>query len=674
MNPSHVSTVGLLLVSAGLAVGQSQTLVFTQDNDEPGGAGRGIIATAPEVGVGQDAVLEAANRRIALYTRVPGLLELRPINAVNFPFEKGLHPDHLFGKLTNLWDPRANHDPIDNRLWMVYAEGEGHPTRLYQVCGPVSRLHLAVNKHPDDFPVPGSALDTLDDTHWHYYTGDGVPPTTKAGPFFELRHFPNPSPYTPYQGEAGHGPPTTTLRLPTLGFDEQAIFVTPNELNVSCESPNGLSGDQSYTQHIFIIPRVHDAGASSILDGDKPADIDITHIDTAATQVVFPDGRIEDNSDFYYAVQEPYPEAGEQVPNTTMFINVIDRFAEIQTDLRLRGIYDADPGAGVDWTLQQQTSSLPGPIDLIDTALPSSLHFANPTRFLFTPLLPRTPDATWRPNAVGVIFHSAVLVKDTENEHRIFAVHAVQPAEEVGGSVVTEDKWVVQWYVIDPKLGDFGTGTTGAWQPEILEPDPSGKPGALAAGRIEFSEGDAYHPVIVVNRQGQAFIEYTFSDDTTWPQIRRVRLTNDYTATVAGSDVLVRNGPPIPYVPGSGTLERNWADYADAQADPFNQCAYWSTHTLVHEPDNQDPPLTQTDERDVWLFHQAYFNSTSLCFQSNALLDLNDDTEVDVYDMAAFGPMFDRGARRVDIDGNGVVEARDMVLYMDAYNAYRSRR
>lgn len=89
---------------------------------------------------------------------------------------------------------------------------------------------------------------------------------------------------------------------------------------------------------------------------------------------------------------------------------------------------------------------------------------------------------------------------------------------------------------------------------------------------------------------------------------------------------------------------------------------------------HDDPVLDPTDKRDVWLFHQAYSNSTGPnCFQTTSMLDLNDDDEVDMCDMLEFMPMFDRRARRVDVDGNGVVDATDAALFADAYRAYTTR-
>ena len=658
------TSIGCLLAASGFALGQSQSLVFTQDNNEPLGFEQGLIAMAPSVGVGQNAIAVAANRRMALYTRGSVLLDLRALNDPDFPFVKGLHPAHPF-EFTNIYDPSTNHDPIGNRLWVVYTEGEVSPVKFLQQCGPVVRLHIGVNKDPSEFPTPGGPLDTFDDTHWHYYTGDGVPPTTKAGPYFELQ-FPGPSPFISYkdEGDLVHLPPTSSMRLPDIGFDEQAVVLSLNDPSAGCESPgNGVFGAELHNQYLFIIPRTHDVGASSILDGDKPADGDITLIRMGSPQVTFPVGRLGDLSDFYRIAHEPFPEQGEQVPNTMLFVNVIDRNAEIQKDLRIRGLYDADPGPGVDWTLQQQTTAPPATIELLDMPLPAELHFTNPTLSRLDSLLPRTPDSTWRPDAVGAIMESALLVRDSMDRHRVFALHAVHPATQVmGGKTTKVNKWVVELFVFVPNLANFGTGVVGGWQP-VVE----------AAGRIEFEDGDAYHPVIVVNRQGMAFIEYTFSDVQTYPQIRRVRLNSDYTATVAGSDAIVRSGPPIPYVPGSFILERFWADYADAQADPFNMCAYWSTHTLAFEPPNQDPPLLETEKRNVWLFHQPFFNSTPFCLMTQGLLDLNDDEAVDTLDMATLTDLYTRSARRIDLNADGVTDRHDLDLYMAAYDEYTRR-
>lgn len=660
--------VGVLLTTAGLALGQSQTLVFTQDNDQPS-TDRGSLATAPHVGVGQDAVVVAANRRLSLYSKAPSLFKRFDITATSpaYPFQIDPLTTSPWGDSIMLFDPQAGYDPVANRLWLLYLEGVGLSPDV-PALGDIAKLHLGVSKDPADYG--GGPLNTLADTHWWYYTHD-TGTGTKAGPEYDLTD----TNYKAYKNENGtHSSPDATVRLATMAFDEQAIMVTTNRDNTTVSMPfdpaaNYLYQASVYTPHIFIIPRDHAAG--SITDGDRPAESGITilKLDSSGSN------RPADSSQYLRAVQEPYPNpAGtgltNQVENAVFFISLGAESSPGVNTLRLRGIYDADPTAATDWTLQQHRDPL-FPQFLMDIALPvASLEFAQ-TTWIFPPLpatrfeFPRTPDSTmpvnWRPHASGVWFHSAVLARDTEGFFRIFAVHAVHPIDDVSGQPT--DQWVVQWYVIDPDLGNFHSSTLGAWQPAIAQ--PSHTQGAFSLGRIS-NGGDSYHPVIVVNRQGQAFIEYTYSDDTTWPEIRRVRLSNDYTAVV-GPEVPVRAGPlNMAYDPLDLDNPGYWADYADAQADPFDNCRYWSTHTLVHD----DTPPGPTNERDVWLFRQSYAPN---CFQSNAMLDLNDDSEVDSYDMLEFMPMFDRRARRVDVDGNGVVDATDATLFHDAYLGYTGR-
>jgi hypothetical protein len=554
-------------------------------------------------------------------------------------------------------------------MWLLYLEGIGLPYGAPNL-GNIAKLHLGVSKDPADFG--GGPLNTLADTHWWYYTHD-TGTGTKAGPEYDLTSLS----YLRYKGESSSSQfhPTSTLRLATMAFDEQAIMVTPNRTGVTHNDPPAsvplhLFQQDAYGSYIYIIPREHASG--SITDGDRPVENEITILNLGTNG---PD-RPADDRKFLRAVQEPYPNPPSpglpnQVENATFFISLGQQSSPGVNTLRLRGIYDADPSpTATDWTLQQQRDvSLPA--FLMDIALPvASLEFAQPTAFI-PPMpatryhFPRTPDTTtpvnWRPQAPGGWFQSAVLARDTEGEFRIFATHAVHPIDQVTGQPTNQ--WVVQWYVIDPDLPNFHSPTLGDWQPAIAQ--PSHTQGAFSMGRIE-NEGDCYHPVIVMNRQGQAFIEYTYSDDTTWPQIRRVRLNNDYMAVV-GPEVPVRSGPfNMAYDPLNLGNTGYWADFADAQADPFDNCRYWSTHTLVHD----DTPPGPTEERDVWLFRQSYAPN---CFQSNSMLDLNDDNEVDAYDMLEFTPMFDRRARRVDVDGNGVVDATDALLFTDAYEGYTRR-
>lgn len=228
-----------------------------------------------------------------------------------------------------------------------------------------------------------------------------------------------------------------------------------------------------------------------------------------------------------------------------------------------------------------------------------------------------------------------MLFKVTNTEWRILAAHTVRP--NVGGSAGTQ--WAVQWYVIDPHLDEFYSLTTGDWQPSIV-----------AAGRLDAGSADRYHPVIGVTAQGVAYIEYTHSSNTVWPEVRRVQLSNSYASVLPGSEATVQSGPATAYVGD------RWVDFNDMQADP-NDCKLWSVHTLVHNDDGIDP--VSIDERDVWLFELP-----GNCSNAN----LNGDTQVNLYDITMFNDLFATGARRVDMDTDGDTDSTDAALYQAAYD------
>lgn len=121
------------------------------------------------------------------------------------------------------------------------------------------------------------------------------------------------------------------------------------------------------------------------------------------------------------------------------------------------------------------------------------------------------------------------------------------------------------------------------------------------------------------------------------------------------SDVLVKDGPDTAY----SEAGPSWADYADMQADPDNNCRFWSLHTLVHNvPDPQQDPQS-VDKRDVWLFEIP-----GNCNNAN----LNGDGGVDMFDMAMFNDLYSTGARRVDMNTDGTTDAADAAEYADAYD------
>jgi hypothetical protein len=201
--------------------------------------------------------------------------------------------------------------------------------------------------------------------------------------------------------------------------------------------------------------------------------------------------------------------------------------------------------------------------------------------------------------------------------------------------------------VIDPDLANFRSvdPVTG------LTPSTAWKPTVETTGRLDTA-GERYHPVIGVTQQGVAYIEYTYSSTTVWPQVRRVTLNSSYDGIVPNSEVTVQPGPAHVY----DDSINGWADFADMQADPVTGCAFWSTHTLV-TPET-DP--AERDKRDVWLF-QTLFN----CNNSN----LNFDGGTDLYDMAMFNDLYLQGARRVDMNTDGTTDATDAAIYDAAYDA-----
>ncbi|MCW5757659.1 MAG: dockerin type I repeat-containing protein [Phycisphaeraceae bacterium] len=641
-----VTVLGVCGVAMGVSLARAQVLLYEQTHDGTQ-FDEEARPTSPAVGVGEVAVVAAGTRYLALFNKNGTQLDFQPVGAMGFPFSLTEAEDRV------LIDPRAHHDPVHNRLVAAYLEAKmGFNTLAVDPCGAAAFLHLSVSR---DQPAIGS----LGVNNWWYYTGPG-PSGNMA---FDLRDFG----YKPYKNEAtAHAPIENTARMPSIGFHTRtgelddrsgAMIVAVNGRTPDgCSSPPVFPGGDapevsaSTSQHVYIIPYQHDNGTKSILDGDQPQPGDITVIRPFTTESEFirPDDSIHG-----WVVQEPY----EQTQNFTFTRNATFIISTplpgspdaVMHDIRLKGLfYDAAAGSGQEWTLQQRVNASGS--ELLDIPLSPSLHYRSTNEFGDHPVpvtLPKTPDPDWGPAAQGTYFHSAVLARDNGpqgGQLRIFAVHAVRPA--------TEDRWVAQWYVINPDLPNFHStpAPSSLWRPQIV-----------AAGRLE-SGGDSYHPTIVVNRQGVAFIEYTYSDAQTWPQVRRARLNNSYTG-LAGAPVSMQAGPNLSYDENTAAFPNlgMWANIADAQADAFDPCFYWSTHTLVHD----DPTLDPTPTRDVWIFRSMYDNVS--CTQSLGIIDLDDDEKIDAYDLLLFRELFDQEARRVDFNGDGVVDAADATLFQNAY-------
>ncbi|MEQ9097274.1 MAG: hypothetical protein RIE32_13545 [Phycisphaerales bacterium] len=441
--------------------------------------------------------------------------------------------------------------------------------------------------------------------------------------------------------------PKALVDLPIIAVDDEYVYVTAFGIDAEILDPGPpVSYDTPYTfQAHFIIPIEFDEGGTtrSMLDGYKPDEEDITVLRPRD----LPETEPEYERDFqsrHYPVQEPF----DQEDNAQFFIS-LDRSTGEKDAIRLAGLWFDDSDNPGQWRYTQHLipSGSPGAGELADMEVDSSFEFfAGRGDYQI-----ETPDTrsgdTFNPASTSSNFSSAVMVPDSNSDMRIFATHHVYTQDGAGNV----DGAHVQWYYIDPDVDDFRkVQDPASWSPEILE-----------TGRISddgTNGGDCYFPSIGVTKQGVAYIEYTFSNSNTWPEVRRVQLNTTYDSVVANSNVQVVAGPDkLAYTP----TNTRWADFSDMQADPFT-CDLWSVHTLVHDDGTNPSSITDIDRRDVWLLENPIN-----CNNAN----LNGDSMVDLFDMAAFNDFYATGARRVDMDTDGDTDATDAVIYQNAYDAQK---
>lgn len=633
-------TIAAALVAvAGASAQVEEVARVADDGDE-----FGLKSTDAAISVGEEAIVVTTNHGITLLDKSGTILAEFKMTDNGFPFIR-VETDTGEDAPSRWFDGRTDYDAANDRQWISYSEQNTEDKTSED--DDISAFHLAVSQDMTGTNV----LDKLDSTDWWFYTGR--PGTAGNGDvafdfgFQLMERYPDGGPHRPFPEQGEQGETFALLDLPIIAVDDEYVYVTAYGIDADVVDPGPpkVFGPNYPFQAHFIIPIEFDDGGTtrSMLDGYKPDEEDIVVLRPRD----LPEADPEYERDFHsrhYPVQEPF----EQEDNAQFFIS-LDRTSGQKDAIRLAGLWFDDSESPGQWRYTQHIvpSGSPGAGDLADMEVNTNFKF-------FTSIGSyevQTPDTrtgdTFNPATTASFFSSAVLAKDSNTNMRIFATHHVYTQDGTG----SVDGVHVQWYYIDPDLDDFREVQDPAtWSPEIL-----------ATGRISddgTNDGDCYFPSIGVTKQGVAYIEYTFSNDTTWPEVRRVQLDSDYDTALANTNVQVVPGPVnLAYTPSN----TRWADFSDMQADPFT-CDLWSVHTLVHDDGSSPSSITNIDRRDVWLLENPIN-----CNNAN----LNGDSMVDLFDMAAFNDFYATGARRVDMNTDGETDSTDAIIYQDAYDAQK---
>ncbi|MFG0285062.1 MAG: hypothetical protein ACF8R7_11615 [Phycisphaerales bacterium JB039] len=146
----------LLAVGCGCAIAGSPALaqvhdiVFSPDNDDTHGA-RNVDCG---VAVSADVFVVSSNMTLGLYERDGTLIEqFDADDSMNFPFVQ-------VDSFSYVFDPRAEYDVVNDRLWIMYSE---ETTTGAAMARPI---HVAVSKTADP--------ESLDSSAWWFYTGVGM--------------------------------------------------------------------------------------------------------------------------------------------------------------------------------------------------------------------------------------------------------------------------------------------------------------------------------------------------------------------------------------------------------------------------------------------------------------------------------------------------------------------
>ncbi|MCW5756015.1 MAG: hypothetical protein KIT54_02140 [Phycisphaeraceae bacterium] len=647
------TAIACILGITGLAMGQNHA-IYTVDKEDY----RADLSTAPSLAVGLEQVVVVGSHRMMMFDKSQAIDPMNPQDVRNWgPIQYS--PTYPFltsspssgSTISALIYPRAEFDPITGNVWILYSQASGTESTdpVFEPARPefgggacIRRLHIAASRRPDfdsfNVRLPGVIPPVPDPFGFTYWTGStAIPEPDLGGAALNLN-----LPLLPYDPNhvSDHFPVQNNLLNPSMGFDTNHVIIVADDSSNCVIS--GLQGDPTgCSQVILFIPRVFDEGGvqRTIHDGGRISETDIT-IARMTGEPLIADAGCE-----ALVVQEPY----EQYENITLIISTDGTtFGGVGIQgIRLKGVFWDDMGtpdpSDDRWQVRQRVIQIGTQWQVDDMLLTGMELLAikhSPLPFLFYPKAPNG----FTPTLEDESFATAVLTRDNMGNPRVFAAHAGVIADSMLGT-----RWVVQWYLIDPDFGSIVTPPTNpprytkfhnapllseTWRPSIVE-----------MGRIESDEinvvGDCYLPALGVTRSGQAFVEYTFSNETIDPKIVRKQVLPSSFITVPPA--IMQAGPPSGY----GQTDDRWALYSDLQADP-TLCRFWSTHTLVEDEDT----------RLVWMFQRNF-----PCFS----LDLNANGLVDPFDLLLYTDWYISGDERADTDMDGVVDAVDMANYLNAY-------
>jgi len=172
-------------------------------------------------------------------------------------------------------------------------------------------------------------------------------------------------------------------------------------------------------------------------------------------------------------------------------------------------------------------------------------------------------------------------------------------------------------------------------------------------GKISSPDRHYHFPSIAVNHFGDACITYSESSTTIYPTMRRaMRKASDTLGTLPNDQAVYASTSTWEFNPSTGP--ERWGDYSGTDTSKTNRCEFWGTHEYYAD-DTTNPPGPVNDDR-----YRVRIVKYNVC-QS----DFDGNGQIEAIDILAFQDLYAAGDEQADVTEDAQLSIEDQILATD---------